>query len=145
MLNCSSKRKRKCKIQRCSFSAKLLYYERKKMESSGKYINSKKSLTVPPSTFVKFATSVLAVINMCLFVCLSRAQVWHWCVPSGQKYSFLCPNQTVFNQLVRVCDWWFNVDCPSSRDHYNNNEDLYKDKDGNRIWGHSSATKLIHY
>lgn len=28
-------------------------------------------------------------------------QVWHWCLPSGAKYSFLCPNGTVFNQRVR--------------------------------------------
>nr|CAD7571646.1 unnamed protein product [Timema californicum] len=60
-------------------------------------------------------------------------QVWHWCLPSGQKYSFLCPNGTLFNQAVRVCDWWFNVDCKTSADLYINNNDLYKDKDGNPI------------
>ncbi|XP_042216559.1 U-scoloptoxin(01)-Er1a-like [Homarus americanus] len=56
----------------------------------------------------------------------AQCQVWHWCIPSGQHYSFLCPNQTLFNQVYRVCDWWYNVDCSGSPDNYNINEDLYK-------------------
>ncbi|XP_014254688.1 uncharacterized protein LOC106669619 [Cimex lectularius] len=63
----------------------------------------------------------------------AQCQVWHWCLPSGAMYSFLCPNGTVFNQAVRVCDWWFNVDCPSSPDRYNVNDDLYRDAKGNYI------------
>ena len=27
------------------------------------------------------------------------------------KYTFLCPNGTIFNQAYFICDWWFNVDC----------------------------------
>ena len=27
------------------------------------------------------------------------------------KYSFLCPNGTIFNQEYFICDWWFNVNC----------------------------------
>ncbi|CAH2008665.1 unnamed protein product [Acanthoscelides obtectus] len=50
--------------------------------------------------------------------------VWHWCLPNGQKFSFLCPNGTVFNQFARVCDWWFNVDCAATPNLYNINEDL---------------------
>ncbi|CAD7004812.1 unnamed protein product [Ceratitis capitata] len=42
----------------------------------------------------------------------TRCQVWHWCLHSGHQYSFICPNGTVFNQAVRVCDWWTNVNCP---------------------------------
>lgn len=61
-----------------------------------------------------------------LFRYLSLAlQVWHWCLPNGQKFSFLCPNGTVFNQIARVCDWWFNVDCASTPNYYGINEDLY--------------------
>merc|ERR1711913_109693 len=26
------------------------------------------------------------------------------------KYSFLCPNGTLFNQNYFICDWWFNFD-----------------------------------
>ncbi|KAL7049434.1 hypothetical protein ACKWTF_003696 [Chironomus riparius] len=63
----------------------------------------------------------------------TRCQVWHWCVHSGHQYSFLCPNGTVFNQAYRVCDWFFNVDCSQAEDQYINNEELYKDADGNPI------------
>ncbi|CAG9813314.1 unnamed protein product [Phaedon cochleariae] len=56
----------------------------------------------------------------------AQCQVWHWCLPSGQKFSFLCPNGTVFNQFVRVCDWWFNVDCAAVPNYYGINEDLYR-------------------
>ncbi|CAG7787168.1 unnamed protein product [Allacma fusca] len=63
----------------------------------------------------------------------TQCQVWHWCVQGGQKYSFLCPNGTVFNQQFRVCDWWYNVECATAPNLYNINEDLYKDKDGKEI------------
>ena len=29
----------------------------------------------------------------------------------SSRYSFLCPNGTLFNQQYFICDWWFNVDC----------------------------------
>ncbi|KAK7792617.1 hypothetical protein R5R35_009150 [Gryllus longicercus] len=63
----------------------------------------------------------------------TRCQVWHWCLPSGSKFSFLCPNGTVFNQAVRVCDWAHNVDCAQAPQQYSVNDDLYRDKDGNYI------------
>jgi hypothetical protein len=41
--------------------------------------------------------------------------VFHICTADGQgglaKYSFLCPNGTIFNQNYFICDWWFNFDC----------------------------------
>ena len=36
-------------------------------------------------------------------------------------------------QAYRVCDWFFNVDCSQAEDQYINNEELYKDADGNPI------------
>merc|ERR1719479_882490 len=48
----------------------------------------------------------------------AECQVFHICTADGQgglaKYSFLCPNGTVFNQNYFICDWWFNVDCAES-------------------------------
>merc|ERR1711894_260417 len=42
-------------------------------------------------------------------------QMYHMCVAestgSFKKFSFLCPNGTIFNQEKLVCDTWFNVDC----------------------------------
>ncbi|CAG0921652.1 unnamed protein product, partial [Notodromas monacha] len=63
----------------------------------------------------------------------TQCQVWHWCDLNGRRYSFLCPNQTMFNQAYRVCDWWYNVDCAGSSGLYNINDDLYKDNQGNTL------------
>ena len=45
----------------------------------------------------------------------AECQAFHICSADGQggltKYSFLCPNGTIFNQEYFICDWWFNVDC----------------------------------
>merc|ERR1712061_832050 len=45
----------------------------------------------------------------------AECQVFHICTADGAgglaKYSFLCPNGTIFNQNYFICDWWFNVDC----------------------------------
>ena len=42
-------------------------------------------------------------------------QSFHICANDGVggllKYTFLCPNGTIFNQQYFICDWWFNVDC----------------------------------
>ena len=40
------------------------------------------------------------------------------------KYSFLCPNGTLFNQQYFICDWWFNVDCSQAQTFYSLNADI---------------------
>lgn len=49
-------------------------------------------------------------------------QVYHVCYGKGHNYSFLCENGTVFNQFYYVCDWWYNVDCLQSPEHYHLNK-----------------------
>merc|ERR1711981_580193 len=48
----------------------------------------------------------------------AECQAFHICTADGAgglaKYSFLCPNGTIFNQNYFICDWWFNVDCAES-------------------------------
>jgi len=48
----------------------------------------------------------------------AECQAFHICTADGAgglaKYSFLCPNGTIFNQNYFICDWWFNVDCSES-------------------------------
>lgn len=39
-------------------------------------------------------------------------------------FAFLCPNGTLFNQKVFVCDWYTNVDCDGSENYYMKNKDL---------------------
>ena len=50
-------------------------------------------------------------------------QVYHHC-NHGTIQSFLCPNGTVFNQEIFVCNWWFNVDCDRSEQLYHLNDKL---------------------
>jgi len=51
-----------------------------------------------------------------------ECQQYHICASDGKsgqiKYSFLCPNGTLFNQQYFICDWWFNVDCAAAEDFY---------------------------
>ena len=59
----------------------------------------------------------------------AQCQAFHICTDDAQggqtKYSFLCPNGTIFNQEYFICDWWFNVDCSKAEDLANSrNADL---------------------
>jgi len=58
----------------------------------------------------------------------AECQVFHICTADGQgglaKYSFLCPNGTVFNQNYFICDWWFNFDCAEAEALYSLNDDI---------------------
>ena len=62
-------------------------------------------------------------------------QVFHICTADGQgglaKYSFLCPNGTVFNQNYFICDWWFNFDCAEAEALYSLNEDIAAEREAN--------------
>jgi len=58
----------------------------------------------------------------------AECQVFHICTADGagglSKYSFLCPNGTIFNQNYFICDWWFNFDCAQAEDLYSLNDDI---------------------
>ncbi|XP_069361486.1 probable serine/threonine-protein kinase nek3 isoform X1 [Maniola hyperantus] len=48
----------------------------------------------------------------------TNCQVFRVCT-LGSTYnyqSFICPNGTLFNQAVLVCDWWMKVNCKKSRE-----------------------------
>ena len=61
-----------------------------------------------------------------MFHCFLLLQAFHICAGDGTggltKYSFLCPNGTLFHQQYFVCDWWFNVDCSTAEQFYYLNE-----------------------
>lgn len=42
----------------------------------------------------------------------------------GTGFAFLCPNGTLFNQQVFVCDWYRHVDCSASANFYAKNDEL---------------------
>merc|ERR1719411_1274304 len=49
----------------------------------------------------------------------TNCQVFHICAGDGDiKWSFLCPNQTIFNQQYFVCDYAVNVDCTTTEEFY---------------------------
>ena len=53
-------------------------------------------------------------------------QPFHICTNDGNgglsKYSFLCPNGTLFNQQNFICEYWFNVDCSLAESLYGLND-----------------------
>ena len=64
-----------------------------------------------------------------------NCQSYHICLPDPANIntlhpvSFLCPNGTIFNQGVLVCDWWFNVDCSEAATLYTINEKNAAERD----------------
>jgi len=63
----------------------------------------------------------------------AECQVFHICTADGagglSKYSFLCPNGTIFNQNYFICDWWFNFDCSTAEDLYSLNDQYAAERD----------------
>ena len=63
----------------------------------------------------------------------AECQAFHICAGDGSgglsKYSFLCPNGTLFQQQYFVCDWWFNVDCSTTEDFYGLNDEIAAERE----------------
>ncbi len=61
--------------------------------------------------------------------------MFHICTADGQgglaKYSFLCPNGTIFNQNYFICDWWFNFDCAQAETLYARNDEIRAEQEAN--------------
>jgi len=54
-----------------------------------------------------------------------KCQVYHHCAIGHQRYDFLCPNYTLFDQTTFTCRFVNSVDCDSSEKHYDKNMELY--------------------
>merc|ERR1719187_767401 len=65
----------------------------------------------------------------------AECQAFHICASDGNggltKYSFLCPNGTLFQQQYFVCEWWFNVDCSLAEQFYSLNEEVAAEREAN--------------
>merc|ERR1712189_79603 len=63
----------------------------------------------------------------------AECQAFHICTADGAgglaKYSFLCPNGTLFNQNCFICDWWFNFDCSTAEELYSLNDEIAAERD----------------
>ena len=94
---------------------------------------------------------VLINLKICLFSCDGRVeggyyadpefqcQAFHICARGSEtgliKYSFLCPNGSLFYQQYFICDYWFNVDCSQAEASCN--------EDSSKIFG-AGCWYLIH-
>ncbi|XP_049846570.1 mucin-3A-like [Schistocerca gregaria] len=67
-------------------------------------------------------------------------QVFHIC-DGGRKISFLCPNGTIFRQSHLICDWWWTVDCGSSREHYESSAETTSDERSRYVESDSSYSE----
>merc|ERR1711928_314872 len=65
----------------------------------------------------------------------AECQAFHICSNDGNsglsKFSFLCPNGTLFQQQYFVCDWWFNVDCSTTQDFWSLNDEIAAERQAN--------------
>merc|ERR1719474_496041 len=73
----------------------------------------------------------------------AECQAFHICANDGNggltKYSFLCPNGTIFQQQYFVCDWWFNVDCSLAEQLYSLNDEVAAERAANSPPGTAGA------
>ena len=73
----------------------------------------------------------------------AECQAFHICAGDGAgglaKYSFLCPNGTLFHQQYFVCDWWFNVDCSTAQDDWALNQQIAEEREANSPAGAGGA------
>ena len=65
----------------------------------------------------------------------AECQAFHVCGSNGSggltKFSFLCPNGTIFQQKYLTCDWWFNVDCSLTESLYSINDQNAAEREAN--------------
>ena len=55
--------------------------------------------------------------------------MFHVCGRTGEKYSFICPNGTLFKQNYLTCDFWYNSDCSQAESFYSVNERIQTERD----------------
>ncbi|XP_045535944.1 uncharacterized protein LOC106709694 [Papilio machaon] len=48
-------------------------------------------------------------------------QVYHMCDGMGRQFSYSCPNTTLFQQRMLVCDHWYMVNCSNAERDYDAN------------------------
>ncbi|KAK4881816.1 hypothetical protein RN001_005135 [Aquatica leii] len=48
-------------------------------------------------------------------------QVYHMCDGLGRQFSYTCPNNTLFQQRMLICDHWYMVNCNKSEIDYTAN------------------------
>lgn len=52
---------------------------------------------------------------------VSHSQIYHMCDGLGRQFSYTCPNTTLFQQRMLICDHWYMVNCSTSESDYSAN------------------------
>lgn len=65
-------------------------------------------------------------------------QTYHMCDGSGRQFTNKCPNATLFQQRMLICDHWYMVKCETSEKDYKANLLIGKFL----LWGNFLVTKL---
>ncbi|XP_075145920.1 mind the gap isoform X2 [Haematobia irritans] len=88
--------------------------------------NFKSKVDLPPTTFScakqKHFPGLYADTDL-------GCMVFHVCALTDDgmvRKSFLCPENTLFDQTILKCNWWFYVDCSSSKSVYDSNIPISK-------------------
>ncbi|XP_059219495.1 uncharacterized protein LOC131993990 [Stomoxys calcitrans] len=88
--------------------------------------NFKSKVDLPPTTFScakqKHFPGLYADTDL-------GCMVFHVCALTDDgmvRKSFLCPENTLFDQTILKCNWWFYVDCASSKSVYDSNIPISK-------------------
>lgn len=55
----------------------------------------------------------------------TRCQVYHMCDMKGNKFSYLCPNGTLFHQQHLICAHWYQVNCTRTLSLYEINKQMF--------------------
>lgn len=48
-------------------------------------------------------------------------KLYHMCDGLGRQFSYSCPNTTLFQQRMLICDHWYMVNCSKAESNYNAN------------------------
>ncbi|KAF5276848.1 hypothetical protein FQA39_LY06400 [Lamprigera yunnana] len=48
----------------------------------------------------------------------NKSEVYHMCDGLGRQFSYTCPNNTLFQQRMLICDHWYMVNCNKSEGDY---------------------------
>ncbi|GAB6029593.1 hypothetical protein CHUAL_005336 [Chamberlinius hualienensis] len=76
---------------------------------------------------------------------LTKCQVYHMCDMKGNKFSYLCPNGTLFHQQLLICAHWYQVNCTKSLKLYEVNKVMfpYEKYPEDRLHKHQEQTQIL--
>lgn len=56
--------------------------------------------------------------NSIFIISQNSFQIYHMCDGLGRQFSYACPNTTLFQQRMLICDHWYMVNCSKAESNY---------------------------